>query len=742
MTIEYPEERVKKFFKELETQKSILTSITDTHTKLINTLTSLDETLFKKSHILDTQIADFRKKRQKTLHIRETTIPEREASLAASVQNNFEETTTLIKMFFRKMDSNGLIQFLLENRFSAREEDLAKAALDCVDLLTFVLDAVEDFVGLKMSVVKVEGVADRRCWAYGLLTHTALALPNQGVARSLKERAFKVLEIWKGVLLGSGEATMFLEIVIAFGLKHKFDDQFLMNMVKEFAGGRDMAKFALASGFGDKMGDIIEVGYPLPPAGEGREDMIHEAFFTLSYTSFFRCINFFARDKRISISSVAEDGRTAGDAQLIFPSQQRQTELHSLEAPTAVCEDVKMDDLESIYSISIMGVQESNAEATTFEEGIDYSIDLNIMHEDTLEAPILDLEELANKIRWIKRILHSHQPPRKAMEKNLKVGQLIEMKTFEKGFRCAWFRSKVIDIDLQENRVKLEYYDYDFEQEITWAKIYDVPPYGRKSSLKKKQLMLRPQYPLKYHKSELPPVNSISEICVVIDGAWKVGDKVDWYQDDCYWSATVIKVLRNDKVQVTLPMPPAGQGSDKDKLIAFCKDLRPSLDWSQRNGWTLPTVDGQTAAGAQLIFPSKQGMTSQREEVEHAVAAGSNSPLNASSTTGTGMGISVNSSVERQISEPMDTAVFEDVKTDDMESTASISSIRVEESKAAAAAEEDVDYSVDLNIMHEETLEAPILDLEELANKIKWIKSILHSHQPPSNDRTCWKFSN
>ena len=134
-------------------------------------------------------------------------------------------------------------------------------------------------------------------------------------------------------------------------------------------------------------------------------------------------------------------------------------------------------------------------------------------------------------------------------------------------------------------------------------------------------------------------------------------------------------------------------------------------------------------------------MTSQREEVEHAAAAGSNSPLNASSTTGTGIGISVNSSAERQISEPMDTAVFEDVKTDDMESTDSISSMRVEESKAAAAAEEDVDYSVDLNIMHEETLEAPILDLEELANKIKWMKSILHGHRPPSNDGTCWKFS-
>lgn len=273
MAIEYPD-RLNNFFKELETHKTILTTITDTHTKLINTFISLDQTLLKKSQILDTQIAGFKKTRQETLEtldIRAKTIPEREASLAASVQS-FEQscddektTTTALKMFFRRMDSNGLIKFLLEKRresFLARE-DLAKAALDCVDLLTFVLDAVEEFVGLKMSLVKVKGMTDRR-WAYGLLTHTALALPSHGVARSLKERAFKVLEIWKGVLLGSsdgtgsGEATMFLQIVIAFGLKQKFDDQFLMNMVKEFAGGRDMAKFALALGFGDKMGDIIE----------------------------------------------------------------------------------------------------------------------------------------------------------------------------------------------------------------------------------------------------------------------------------------------------------------------------------------------------------------------------------------------------------------------------------------------------------------------------------------------------
>nr|GEZ33923.1 agenet-like domain-containing protein [Tanacetum cinerariifolium] len=98
-----------------------------------------------------------------------------------------------------------------------------------------------------------------------------------------------------------------------------------------------------------------------------------------------------------------------------------------------------------------------------------------------------------------------------------------------------------------------------------------------------------------------------------------------------------------------------------------------------------------------------------------------------------GTGISLDSLVEGEtkIQKAMDAAVCKDVKTDDLESIES----------NAAAFEEGIEYRIDLNMMHEETLEAPILDLEELANKIRWIKSILHKHQPPSNDTTPWKFA-
>lgn len=326
-------------------------------------------------------------------------------------------------------------------------------------------------------------------------------------------------------------------------------------------------------------------------------------------------------------------------------------------------------------------------------------------------------------------------------ELNFKVGQEAELKSFLTGYRGAWFRFKIIDILLKENKIELKYLDYP-DEKIQTAKIYEVPPHSRRSNPSNKQLMIRPCYPLMYHKNTTPPV--ISEVCVVTEGTWKAEDLVDWYDKGCYWSGRVTKVLSEDKVQIEYPLPPAGEGREDVIYEAFCKDLRPSLVWSQEEGWILPTMDGRTAGDARLIFPSQQGTDSEKEEVDDAKEVG-DSPLDAYGTgTSNGTGITSDSLVEGQpelhSSEAMDAAVCEDVN--DMESTDSISVMGVQESNAAAGAfKEGIDYSIDLNIMQEDTLEAPIIDLEELANKIRWLKRILHSHQPPSNDTTPWKFT-
>jgi len=66
----------------------------------------------------------------------------------------------------------------------------------------------------------------------------------------------------------------------------------------------------------------------------------------------------------------------------------------------------------------------------------------------------------------------------------------------------------------------------------------------------RKELILRPDYPKIYHINELPVPNTISEVIVVVDGVWRVGDLVDWLSKGCFWSATVTETMSNDKVKV------------------------------------------------------------------------------------------------------------------------------------------------------------------------------------------------
>ncbi|WVZ26955.1 hypothetical protein V8G54_000211 (mitochondrion) [Vigna mungo] len=87
----------------------------------------------------------------------------------------------------------------------------------------------------------------------------------------------------------------------------------------------------------------------------------------------------------------------------------------------------------------------------------------------------------------------------------------------------------------------------------SWIKLYQKPltNIGKSKGLNK-ELMLRPSFPTFSRESEKLDVNAISEMTVIVNNTWKVGDLVDWYTDGCYWSGTVTKLLGNDKVQVIL----------------------------------------------------------------------------------------------------------------------------------------------------------------------------------------------
>lgn len=66
--------------------------------------------------------------------------------------------------------------------------------------------------------------------------------------------------------------------------------------------------------------------------------------------------------------------------------------------------------------------------------------------------------------------------------------------------------------------------------------------------------MVRPQFPRVCREKQLSDVstNSQLEVTVVVNDVWKVGDLVDWWKDNCYWSGKIISILGDEEVEVLL----------------------------------------------------------------------------------------------------------------------------------------------------------------------------------------------
>ncbi|KAK8629756.1 hypothetical protein V6N13_078585 [Hibiscus sabdariffa] len=180
------------------------------------------------------------------------------------------------------------------------------------------------------------------------------------------------------------------------------------------------------------------------------------------------------------------------------------------------------------------------------------------------------------------------------------VGQLVETRSFLHGFRGAWFRCKIKEISWKNKELghSLEYVDFP-DEKIRWTKLYQCG----KSKDKKRTLMVRPCFPSVYREHQMPNVNIISETIVLVNDFWKVGDLVDWWTDNCFWTGRITEKLDDENVKVELLPPPEGEGSLYD---ASCKDLRPSLDWSVDEGWKLPKGDTNGLFCARIVKPLNQ----------------------------------------------------------------------------------------------------------------------------------------
>ncbi|KAL6865335.1 hypothetical protein ACP4OV_016486 [Aristida adscensionis] len=174
-----------------------------------------------------------------------------------------------------------------------------------------------------------------------------------------------------------------------------------------------------------------------------------------------------------------------------------------------------------------------------------------------------------------------------------KVGDFAEAKSFDEGFRGAWFRCKVHGMRVTESgelECYLEYIDYPAETK-EWIRLFQKnPACCKQESTESSEIMIRPSFPKWYWGSQVPELFPSSDVIAAVDESWKVGDLVDWLSEDCYWSAKITKLLNEGMVEVELPKPPIGEGQ---RYNANINDLRPTLDWSLEKGWTVPLSKGQ-----------------------------------------------------------------------------------------------------------------------------------------------------
>ncbi|KAL8517829.1 hypothetical protein ACS0TY_009223 [Phlomoides rotata] len=271
-----------------------------------------------------------------------------------------------------------------------------------------------------------------------------------------------------------------------------------------------------------------------------------------------------------------------------------------------------------------------------------------------------------------------------------KVGDLVEARSFQIGFRGAWFRCKIREITKRQGRHVhlLEYYDFP-DEKLKTIRLYQVPyPPLLRTRDKHKELMVRPQYPPIYNEKQMPNASEFSEVAVIVDNSWKVGDLVDWWSDGCYWCGNITQLLGDDKAQVELKPPPLGEGQTYD---VFLKDVRPSLDWSLERGWTILCQEGESGRPCpRLMKPINQG-------------------------------------VDGACPVPSDSAVSDETK-----------SPRTTEMKNKCSPEETGgNNSTKCRALAQNpyTSESAIMELEEYINKINWLKRVLHygisSPQPP-----------
>nr|XP_010915058.1 FRIGIDA-like protein 4b isoform X2 [Elaeis guineensis] len=280
-----PADGIQKVCDYLEAQKTLISNCTLLWKNLSDHFSSLRQTLADRSQAIDSQIQALDADTEQTLEsldLREASIPDRESTAAALIQERQDAVLAeieipdakppddlpgLLRWYCRRMDSAGLWRFVVSRRrdLAILRKVIDQAVAESVDPARLVVDAVADFLDHQTS-----GGADR-CWALGMLLRALFDSEGRKapkVSKSMREKAAAVAEAWKEKLggnkggggeggMGGSEAQLFLQMVVAFGLSSKFEEELLKKLVLEHASRKEIGKLAPGLGLGEKMADII-----------------------------------------------------------------------------------------------------------------------------------------------------------------------------------------------------------------------------------------------------------------------------------------------------------------------------------------------------------------------------------------------------------------------------------------------------------------------------------------------------
>lgn len=338
------------------------------------------------------------------------------------------------------------------------------------------------------------------------------------------------------------------------------------------------------------------------------------------------------------------------------------------------------------------------------------------------------------------------------------VGQEAESKCFIEGFRGAWFRCRIKKISSRKGHIgcHLEFFDFP-DEKITWTRLYQISSQPVKSGGEiKMEIMVRPTFPPFYRENQVPDSYLKADVVAVTNDTWRVDDLVDWWCDSCYWSGRITQLLGDDKVMIELPEPPLGEGMS---YAAFCKDLRPSLDWSPGNGWTVPVsmacgdsrysarlvrlhnegaeridtsvdlkFDGSIEEKPNFLYKESTLYNEMKDVPEELLKMSSKKDCTSSSDSMEKIGIS-ESNCLTSAKDASDVLEKTSSRKDQLSSLSSIAKIRISENN----------YPTSKRLP--DTIESSILELEEAANKIRWLKGFLqHGFRWSNKMKPSWKF--